>query len=188
MRHFRLFLILILTALFASTSANLPIEKRDVTQNGFDDLWSPTIDPNREFWESIFQNSILNTKRRYNVLQDDRVCFTCPIDSNTFSLLYKEAHKSQKDNPQHLPAISISWSTEVNPERLIFFCRNNTKISSIPIYLNSQVVGRNSKQDELKYSCEHNRLCLEDVKKTYPETYQCSIKAYVATVKMNVLG
>jgi len=29
---------------------------------------------------------------------------------------------------------------------------------------------------------------LEDVKKNYPETYQCSIKAYVATVKMNVLS
>ncbi len=171
-----------------SIRANVPNGKQDETENDFDDLWSPTIDPNREFWESIFQNSILNTKRRYNVLQDDRVCFTCPIDSNTFSLLYKEAHKSKKDNPQHLPSISISWSTEVNPERLIFFCRNNTKISTIPIYLNSQLIGKNPKQDELKYSCEHNRLCLEDVKKNYPETYQCSIKAYVASVKMNVLS
>jgi hypothetical protein len=166
------------------------------TQATSAEVHSPYTDPNKEFWESMYQNSILNTKRRYNVLNGDRICFTCPIDRNTFTQLYNDARKSSKLNSnQAPPPITIVWAAELTQKRLIFFCRNNTKISQRPIYLTNEISseGHSSPLDhssaaELEYSCEHNRLCLNDVKNSYPDTYQCSIKSFVSNVKMNVIG
>lgn len=190
-----LFVVAIRTEIIADENSILPNEI-DHTHSTSAEVHSPYTDPNKEFWESMYQNSILNTKRRYNVLNGDRICFTCPIDRNTFTQLYNDARKSSKLNSnQAPPPITIVWAAELSQKRLIFFCRNNTKISQRPIYLTNEIAndGHSSSIDhssaaELEYSCEHNRLCLNDVKNSYPDTYQCSIKSFVSNVKMNVIG
>ena len=198
-------LLLVIFIVFGATRAEIIADENSIqlpneidhTHSTSAEVHSPYTDPNKEFWESMYQNSILNTKRRYNVLNGDRICFTCPIDRNTFTQLYNDARKSSKLNSnQAPPPITIVWAAELSQKRLIFFCRNNTKISQRPIYLTNEIAasdGQSSSIDhssaaELDYSCEHNRLCLNDVKNSYPDTYQCSIKSFVSNVKMNVIG
>ena len=106
------------------------------------------------------------------------------------------------------PRITISWATELNENRVIFFCRNNSRIASNPVYLSLGAGDRNheeadgAEQDpnaiqssggrgesgELEYSCENNNLCLLNVKKSYPLTYKCFVKSYILPVKLNVIG
>ena len=196
--------IVLLFGVVVAIRAEIIAEENSILPNEIDhthstsaEVHSPYTDPNKEFWESMYQNSILNTKRRYNVLNGDRICFTCPIDRNTFTQLYTDARKSSKLNSnQAPPPITIVWAAELSQKRLIFFCRNNTKISQRPIYLTNEIAASDghvssidhSSAAELEYSCEHNRLCLNDVKNSYPDTYQCSIKSFVSNVKMNVIG
>ena len=147
----------------------------------------PTLidESNKEFWENFYQNSLLSTKTKYNVINGEKVCFTCPIDRSTFTNLYQEA---KQDLPADtVPAkISIAWSTQFSENRMIFFCRNNTKIKTGPIYLNNE--GQNSDASQLDYSCENSRLCVHNVKLSYPDSYQCLVKSYVLNVKLNVIG
>lgn len=154
-----------------------------------------------EFWEQIYQNSMLNTKSRYNVLNDERVCFTCPIDRATFTSLYHEALDQSSSQAigtmQSLPPLTITWAAPLNENRVLFFCRNNSRLTSSPVYLSSDVIvdppvggGGNGRQHgaQLEYSCESNRLCLNAVKSFYPKSYQCFVKSYVLNVKLDVIG
>jgi hypothetical protein len=155
-------------------------------QNNFDSS-------NKEFWDQIYQNSMLNTKTKYNALSGDKVCFSCPIDRNIFTSLYHEAIDGRSNGTP--PRITISWATQLNENRVIFFCRNNTRIATNPVILslNQESLDKSNSiyendGSELDYSCENNYLCLINVKKSYPQIYQCFIKSYVLNVKLNVIG
>lgn len=163
-----------------------------------------------EFWEQIYQNSMLNTKSRYSVLNDERVCFTCPIDRTTFTSLYHEALDQSSSQTlgsmQSLPPLTITWAAQLNENRVIFFCRNNSRLTSSPVYLSGDVMGaagggaaaaaaaslaHHQQQQhgaQLDYSCESNRLCLSSVKSFYPKSYQCFVKSYILNVKLDVIG
>ena len=158
-------------------------------------------DPNQEFWEVMHQNTRFSDKKSYSVRNDDKVCLTCPIDREIFTNLYQEAAANTPGFSQKLvPApqrVSISWATEPSENRLIFFCRNNTKITSGPVALNSDYDaqgGSSGGQDrgvsdtQLDYTCENNRLCLLNAKKSYPHIYKCYVKSYVLNVNLNVIG
>jgi hypothetical protein len=158
-----------------------------------------SIDPNQEFWESLHQNSMFNTRKTYNVPNNEKVCFTCPIDREIFKNLYDAAAGSthavyggQKVVPAP-PRVSIAWATELPENRLIFFCRNNTKITTSPIHLSSDydINGGGDKSlgdSQLDYTCENNRLCLLNAKNNYPHMYKCYVKSHVLNVKLNVIG
>ena len=153
---------------------------------------------NKDFWDNIYQNSILNTKTRYNTLSGEKVCFTCPIDRSTFTSLFHQAAKTANTPGEAPPRITIAWSTQLSENRMIFFCRNNTRMSSAPIFLGSD--NENGQQadfgtvrgggdgGELDYSCENDRLCLINLRHNYPENYQCLVKSYVLNVRLNVIG
>ena len=155
---------------------------------------------NKDFWDNIYQNSILNTKTKYNTVSGEKVCFTCPIDRSTFTSLFHQAAKSANTPGEAPPRITIAWSTQLSENRMIFFCRNNTRMSSAPIYLGSD--NENGQQadfgtirtsgggdgGELDYSCENDRLCLINLRHNYPENYQCLVKSYVLNVRLNVIG
>ena len=161
-----------------------------------------STDPNQEFWETLHQNSMFNTRKTYNVPNNEKVCFTCPIDREIFKSLYDAAAGSthavyggQKVVPAP-PRVSIAWATELPENRLIFFCRNNTKITTSPIHLSSDYdmnggggAGDKSLGDsQLDYTCENNRLCLLNAKNSYPHMYKCYVKSHVLNVKLNVIG
>jgi hypothetical protein len=155
---------------------------------------------NKQFWDKIYTNSLLNTKTKYNSLSGENVCFTCPIDQTTFDSLYQEAKRTQQqqESSKSPPKITIAWSSQLSNDRVIFFCRNNTRMTSSPIYLSSDQMdsdlihtdGGSSSSDssQLEYSCDNNRLCLTNLKHNYPENYQCMVKSYVLNVKLNVIG
>ncbi|CAF0842396.1 unnamed protein product [Brachionus calyciflorus] len=147
---------------------------------------------NKEFWETLYQNSLLNTRNKYNVLNDEKVCFTCPVDRSTFTSLYHEAIDAMtQQNQQHQapPRVTISWIAQLNENRVIHFCSNNTRKVNNPLQLSSN--GMNSNEvgmsTQLEFSCENNRLCLHNVKNAYPKNYQCLIKSYVLDVKLDVI-
>jgi hypothetical protein len=152
-------------------------------------------DTNKEFWDLLYQNSMLNSKVKYNSLNGDKVCFVCPVDRNIFTSLYHDALAINYGKNNGTPnRITISWATQFNENRIVFFCRNNTKIALNPVILSysNDLDGLNNVNDnnvsELDYICENNKLCLINVKKSYPQTYQCFIKSYVLNVKLNVIG
>ena len=170
-------------------------------------------DPNQDFWDTLHQASMFTKKKPYNILHNEKVCFTCPIDRETFASLYQEAAKSvpggeaglqnmQQTNMPAPPRVSISWATQLPENRIIFFCRNNTRIATTPIHLSSDYdphtsgnsadesarSGGGMVESQLEYSCENNRLCLSNVKNNYPHAYQCYVKSYVLNVKLNVIG
>lgn len=143
---------------------------------------------NKLFWDNIYQNSLINTKTKYNSLSGENVCFTCPIDRSTFNSLYTDAAKvSQTPDSRSPPQITIAWSSQLSDNRVIFFCRNNTRIAQSPLFLSSDN-DLASDSGQLEYSCEKNRLCLTNLKYNYPENYQCMVKSYVLNVKLNVIG
>jgi hypothetical protein len=141
---------------------------------------------NKNFWDNIYQNSILNTKTRYNTLAGEKVCFTCPIDRNTFQSLFHQAELASGKPGEVPPRLTIAWTTQLSGNRMIFFCRNNTRMTRTPIHLGSD----NDEADggQMDYSCENDRLCLSNLKHNYPENYQCLVKSYVLPVKLNVIG
>lgn len=164
-----------------------------------------SADSNQEFWETLHQTSMFNTRKTYNVPNNEKVCFTCPIDREIFTSLYHEASTGVGDTNQIYgkkvvpapPRVSISWATEMSENRLIFFCRNNTKITTSPIHLSNdydtQIGGNDLMQksvgdSQLDYTCENNRLCLLNAKNNYPHMYKCYVKSYVLNVKLNVIG
>ena len=147
---------------------------------------------NKDFWETMYQNSMLSKKTRYDILNGGNVCFSCPIDRSTFTSLYEEARVQAAghnlSNGQAPPKITIAWASEqVHQTRIMFFCRNNTKAQKSPIYLNGEY-STGGGGGELEYVCEDNRLCLLNVKNNYPQKYQCFVKSYVLDVKLNVVG
>jgi hypothetical protein len=158
-------------------------------QNKFDSI-------NKKFWDQLYQNSMLNTKTKYNAMSGDKVCFSCPIDRNTFTSLYHDAVDQISNGTP--PRITISWAAQLNENRVIFFCRNNTRLASNPVLLSRTIVSQEISEkgniineddgSELDYSCENNNLCLINVRRSYPQTYQCFIKSYVLNVKLNVIG
>lgn len=186
--------------------------RSDFDYDSFNAHQTPNFDlTNKEFWDQIYQNSMLNTKTKYNSLSGDKVCFTCPIDRNIFTSLYHEALSSAAKEANNDPStshssgtpprVTISWATQINENRVIFFCRNNTRIATSPVYLSLGHVDSSSSGDsagmnaihdtdsgELEYSCENNNLCLLNVKKSYPISYQCFVKSYILNVKLNVIG
>ncbi len=193
---------------------------------------------NKEFWDQLYQNSILYSKIKYNSLSGDKVCFTCPIDRTTFSNLYHEALISSSSSSNHNdndnnvkssnlneipPRVTISWATQLNENRIVFFCRNNSRMANNPFHFShSSLINNNNNNNkrltihelndidndahiassdssststtsnddinDLEYSCESNKLCLLNVKNTYPQTYQCFVKSYILSVKLNVIG
>lgn len=141
---------------------------------------------NKNFWDNIYQNSILNTKTKYNTLAGEKVCFTCPIDRNTFQSLFHQAELASGQTGKVPPRITIAWTTQLSGNRMIFFCRNNTRMTRSPIHLGSDTTSSDGGQ--LDYTCENDRLCLTNLKHNYPENYQCLVKSYVLPVKLNVIG
>ena len=141
---------------------------------------------NKNFWDNIYQNSILNTKTRYNTLAGEKVCFTCPIDRNTFQSLFHQAELASGKPGEVPPRLTIAWTTQLSGNRMIFFCRNNTRMTRTPIHLGSDTDEADGGQ--MDYSCENDRLCLSNLKHNYPENYQCLVKSYVLPVKLNVIG
>lgn len=149
------------------------------------------VESDKDFWENLYQNSLLNTRNKFNVLNGEKVCFTCPVDRNTFSNLYQES-ASPLSNQEHQlpPKVTISWIAQLNGNRVIPFCSNNTRKVPNPLQLSSN--GLNSDEagisTQIEFSCENNRLCLHNVKNSYPNNYQCLIKSYALDVKLDVIG
>lgn len=148
---------------------------------------------NKRFWDTIYQNSKFNTKSAYNMMSGDNVCFTCPINADTYKSLYENAQRaSNLDDTEIPPRVTIAWRSQMPDNRVIFFCRNNTRVVSSPVYLSSenefeQNLGADS-GGQLEYSCEDNKLCLANLKYNYPKKYQCMVKSYVLDVNLNVIG
>jgi hypothetical protein len=173
---------------------------------------SSSYNANKEFWETIYQNSLFNVRTTYNALSGDRVCMSCPIDRSLYNTLYLDAMAQVGDGSlnsaksfskngatEYPPRFSISWTTQLGEGRTIFFCRNNTKITPTPVYISvddeNDIVpsGRQrprggSTTAELDYTCENNRLCLINVRHNFPTTYQCLFKSFIQSVKLNVIG
>jgi hypothetical protein len=190
---------------------------------------SSNYNANKEFWETIYQNSIFNVRTTYNALSGDRVCMSCPIDRSLYNTLYVEAmsqagYGGAAQNPtrsssnnnggsagggsggDYPPRFTISWTTQLGEGRTIFFCRNNTKITSTPVYISindeNDIVppgrqparggggggGGGGPTAELDYTCENNRLCLINVRHNFPVAYQCLFKSFIQSVKLNVIG
>jgi hypothetical protein len=143
------------------------------------------VQSNKDFWETMYQNSMLNKKTRYDILSSGSVCFTCPIDRAMFQNLYNEARaQSNQSGSIAPPRISIGWSSEVN-NRFIFFCKNNSKdFAKVPLLPD----GEYGSGGEIEYVCEDNKLCLLNVKPNYPQKYKCYAKSHVVNVNMNVVG
>lgn len=158
------------------------------------DASKSSSDLNKEFWEIMYQNSMLNTRTKYNVLNDEKVCFTCPIDRNIFTSLYHDALDSGAANAQQQhqapPRVTISWATQLNENRIIFFCKNNTRRATNPLYISSDEssIENGMSSTQMEFSCENNRLCLHNVRNSYPKNYQCYVKSYVLNVRMDVIG
>lgn len=169
-----------------------PVTLSTASENAINKLM-PASESNKQFWDNMYQNSLLNTKTKYNSLSGENVCFTCPIDRNTFDSLFREAAKAA-GTPDGMapPRVTITWSSPLTNDRLIFFCRNNTRMTSSPIYLSSDNNDQNSlgasDSGQIEYSCDNNRLCLTNLKHNYPENYQCMVKSYLLNVKLNVIG
>lgn len=179
-------ILFLLVNLTNSSLINSPSFYQDITSTNQDDT-TKYPDSSKEFWENMYQYSIVTPRTKFNALSGSRVCFTCPIDRTTFQNLYQEVGRSSHTPAnQAPPRVSISWATQMAENRVIFFCRNNSRISSSPVYLASDNDGKTG--GELDYSCENNRLCLSNVKSSYPDTYQCMVKSYVLNVKLNVVG
>lgn len=194
-------LVLTLMLILSPVSRCVPVNDEPRTIPDDEPLNDPNkIDSNAnnvaaEFWEQIYQNSMLNTKSRYNVLNDERVCFTCPIDRATFTSLYHEALDQSSSQAlgtmQSLPPLTITWAAQLNENRVLFFCRNNSRLIAPSISLSGDIASsQNDRQHgaQLEYSCESNRLCLNSVKSSYPKSYQCFVKSYVLNVKLDVIG
>lgn len=152
---------------------------------------SYSAESDKEFWENLYQNSLLNTRNKFNALNGEKVCFTCPIDRSTFSRLYQESSSPVSSQESQLPRrVIISWIAQLNGNRVIPFCSNNTRKVANPLQLSSN--GLNSDEvgvsTQIEFSCENNRLCLHNVKNSYPSNYQCLVKSYVLDVKLNVIG
>lgn len=188
---------LIIGALVCSLVFELTASGAYDTSNIYDDNRVVETDSrslNKEFWEQIYQNSMLNTRTRYSVLNDERVCFTCPIDRGIFNSLYAEAmDQTNISNLQSLPPLTITWAAQLNEQRVLFFCRNNSRLSTNPIHLSSNDLTSSgtvytSTGTELEYSCENHRLCLTNVKNSFPKNYQCFVKSYVLNVRLDVIG
>lgn len=148
---------------------------------------------NKRFWDNIYQNSILYTKSSYNSLSGDNVCFTCPIDRSTYQSLYENAQRGSNLNEGEIPPrVTIAWRSQLADNRVIFFCRNNSRVVSSPIYLsNDNEYDHNMGSDtsgQLDFSCDDNKLCLANLKHNYPKKYQCLVKSYVLDVNLNVIG
>lgn len=186
-KHF----VLIISVLIACANANV-FPKSNLIEFGSEseNAIQPGISQNtlnKNFWDNIYQNSILNTKTKYNTLSGEKVCFTCPIDRDTFQSLFHQAEQSTKSPGEVPKRITIAWTTQLSGNRMIFFCRNNTRMSQSPIYLGSDNPDGTNDGGELDYSCENDRLCLTNLKHNYPENYQCLVKSYVLPVKLNVI-
>jgi hypothetical protein len=187
--HFLASSILLLALVNANAFSN-----QDIVQFG-DSPPAPVISEsssasaaNKNFWDNIYQNSILNTKTKYNTLSGEKVCFTCPIDRDTFQSLFHQAELASGTPGEVPPRTTIAWTTQLSGNRMIFFCRNNTRMSNSPIYLGNDNKDESADGGELDYSCENDRLCLRNLRHNYPENYQCLVKSYVLNVKLNVIG
>jgi hypothetical protein len=142
---------------------------------------------NKEFWDQMYQNSMINKKTKYDIINGGNICLTCPIDRNTFNSLYNEARVQANisSSSQAPPKLNIGWTSSMSSDRVTFFCRNNSKVVKHPIYLNKNELSTNN---ELEYICEENKLCLINVKSSYPHKYQCLVKSHVLDVQLNVVG
>jgi hypothetical protein len=152
--------------------------------NSYNKVFTQT---NKEFWDQMYQNSMINKKTKYDIINGGNICLTCPIDRNIFNSLYNEARVQANitSSSQAPPKLNIGWTSSMASDRVTFFCRNNSKVVKHPIYLNKNELNSNN---ELEYICEENKLCLINVKSSYPHKYQCLVKSHVLDVQLNVVG
>lgn len=134
-----------------------------------------------EFWDTFYQWSLADIpKTSYNIMEGNNVCFTCPIDYATFNEL----------RSKHSDTASVTWTANFPNGRKIFFCQNNKKVSSSPIQLleSFEANGNYKSSALLEFGCENFRLCLINVKYIYANSYECSIKEFIKSVKLNPIS
>ena len=149
---------------------------------------------NKEFWDRLYHNAFSNTKTKYDVLNGDRVCLTCPIDRAMYNNLYHEVAGAYNTSSNQVPPrVSITWTSQLPNDHTIFYCRNNMRVNQMPAVQNYDTDGYSEQQrgrgsGEVDFTCENNQLCLRNVRYHYPDSYQCLIRSYVQSVKLNVIG
>lgn len=141
----------------------------------------------QEFWNTLYQWSIADPpKTKYNVMDGNNVCLTCPIDRAMYYSL--RGDHSSKYTP---PIVSITWTANLPNNRKVFFCRNNTRINdgTVQIFGSYDANGVQQRSGgDLAYACENYKLCLLDVKYYYAGMYECNIKTFVKSVQLNPIG
>ena len=173
---------------------------------------------NKEFWDNLYQNSIMNTKKRYDVVNSANVCLQCPISREAFTTLHTDAKlRSAGGNLTHNrygqmmsapapPRVTIMWASE-SSTHMTYYCKNGRNLHNQRSSSNSNANNNNnnnnqvaeaarqqsasasqSDQQDVEFVCEDTRLCLLNVRSHYPSQYKCMVKSNVFDVKMNVIG
>jgi hypothetical protein len=145
---------------------------------------------NDEFWKVINTQSIIHSSNSYNGIIGEKICFTCPISRQIYNDLYDEKSRLANTPGEAPPRLVISWYVHKN-NRVVYLCKNDTKINSYdPIYVSktTQHYQTNYIDDnQLDFSCENQRLCLNYLKNGSPENYFCNIASKHLNVKLKVL-
>ena len=145
---------------------------------------------NKEFWERLNIASYAPTKSVYNTYVGQNICMTCPIDRTLYrALIHRGKNELQRKMGDHYNGempnkILINWSTFING-KLINLCSNNTKSTKNAIFL--PYMKSREESTILEFTCENDRVCLNNMKNFYPKSFTCNYGFESFEVTSNVL-
>ena len=130
-------------------------------------------------WKKLYGLVSNQPKRSFSVLRGDSLCLTCQLDHATYMAMYT-SNDLNNASLQHKP-VSITWFGDVSSTLKLIYCKNDTKPNNeLPLLIDG-----NKRVD---YECMHGNICLKNVDYFYPTQYECAIRSFVYSIKLDIIS
>lgn len=130
---------------------------------------------NKEFWDILNIRSITNTASEIDAYIGEKICFTCPVDREGYHYLIKNGLDNNNIHNDDPPArLQINWNVKKSNLKSPI-CKNNEK----------SYIDTSNKMEKLYYTCNDDKLCINNIKLTDPSLFTCQISTLEFEVKIN---